>query len=415
MKTISLITSFLCFLCYAQAATITITGPTVVCPGTASTYTTSAANLGLAQKGCFSFTFLVNGVAVGYAGGISCPCARQSSTYSAPFTWPSTGNFEVKVTFTPFNVPLCPYSYGSLTGYVRVVVPERVYDSDGGLSFCSSGQSRTISVPTVVYNASEVCGWHHAYDWIVPSGWTIAAPSGSPYTVITGGIRTHSTSVTVTAPATPLLSGFTGNYFITVRTEPAWPYPKEISRQIWVGPYGGAVTISGQGAVCPGNVYTYTATPPGGQQSPGHTYSWVKPSNWSIQSQASNYITLYVPQSNPSYGPVQFTVNNGCGNSSNGVTAFPGYGCPTYLLKTFPNPVSDEITIELAQVDDNQLTVINEPLEEVRLINSQGETVRVISGCKEGSKIDVRTLPRGQYFLQVKLRDQIVREQIIIK
>ena len=105
---------------FASAATITVTGPTVVCPSTQYSYTASASTILGAQKGCFFFTFLVNGTAVGYAGGITCPCARQSSTYTTNFTWPATqGNFQINVSFTPFNLLPCPsYSYGSLSGYV---------------------------------------------------------------------------------------------------------------------------------------------------------------------------------------------------------------------------------------------------------------------------------------------------------
>jgi hypothetical protein len=102
--------------------------------------------------------------------------------------WPhaTQGNFQINVSFTLFNLLPCPsYSYGSLSGYVRVVVPEVMFDANGGLSFCSSGQTRTVSVPNVPYNSPNYCNWHHKYDWIVPNGWSVApTTTGEPFTFL---------------------------------------------------------------------------------------------------------------------------------------------------------------------------------------------------------------------------------------
>jgi hypothetical protein len=402
----------------AIAANITVSGPTTVCPGVEYTYTASASNAFGSQAGCFQMIFRINGVDVGYAGGITCPCGQLGSSFSANFTWPSTGNFQVYVRFLARNWPLCEdLSFGSLTGLIRVVVPSQVYDTNGGLSFCSSGQTRTISVPNVPYNNSNYCMWHHAYDWIVPSGWTVVPTNPSAqYTTIEGGIRTHATSVNVTAPSSTLATGFTGNYFITVRTEPEWPWPREITRQIWVGSYGTNLSLSGTAAVCSGNLYTYSATPPGGHKLPGHTYSWTKPSNWTIQAQQENFITLYVPQYNPNYGPVQVSVNNGCGTSQNGITTFPGYGCGGYggySMSVYPNPTQDEFIAEL--VTEEEVTLNEEVnINEVRLTNSTGEVLR--STDKSGKKVilDIRGLPKGQYFIHVRIGDQVIKEQVFI-
>ena len=63
----------------------------------------------------------------------------------------------------------------------------------------------------------------------------------------------------------------------------------------------------------------------------------------------------------------------------------------------------------------NEVTISQEPIQEVRLMNSQGETVRFLSECKEGALLDVRSLKRGQYYLHVTIKDQVIKEQIVLK
>jgi hypothetical protein len=400
------------------AATITVTGPITVCPGVKYSYTASARNAFGSQNGNFAFYFYLNGVQVGYAGGIDCDNNSQYSYATHQFMWPGTGNFSISVQFHPRNTLGCSSSWGYLNGGLsRVVTPEGISDLDGGLTFCTPGQTRTLRVPAVTYNQPATCNWHHAFDYIVPSGWSVTpTPPWDMSEVVTipGGIRTHSFSVDVTAPNTALQSGFSGNFFITVRTEPAWPFPKEISRQIWIGPYGSNMTISGQAQVCPGNLYTYTMTPPGGQKNySSHSYSWVKPSNWTIQGQASNYITLYVPQYSPDYGPVRAFYNNGCGSEVNGITTYPGYSCGGYMMTAYPNPGRGRLNIEMIN-NERETTEPKPKLSKAVLMNAQGQIIR--EGFVEDDKMtfDTSSLKKGVYYLRINVGSEVVRRQILV-
>lgn len=73
--------------------------------------------------------------------------------------------------------------------------------------------------------------------------------------------------------------------------------------------------------------------------------------------QAGNSITFYVPMYNPAYGTLKFRVNKGCGFSGySGVTVLPGYGCGgSYKTNIFPNPVSDELQLEIIRENGDEI------------------------------------------------------------
>jgi hypothetical protein len=334
----------------------------------------------------------------------------QNTSYTVPITWSTTGNFEVRVTFGNSYL-ICYTSSKSLNGTSRVVVPDKIFDSDGGLTFCSPGETKAVSITPIPSQSIDNCYWHHSFDWIVPAGWSISVPNGYGATPIAGGVRTPSTTIYVTAPSTTLMSGFSGNYFITVKTEPAWQWPKQVTRQIWVGKYNGSVSFSGSAGVCNGSLYSYSVTPPGGQIYPGHTYQWTYPNGWQVYSQSGNQISLYVPMYNNSYGPVTAFFNNGCGPDQSGITTFPGFGCSTgSSLLVYPNPTTDQLsfTIEEGVAVDSPASISG-----ARLLNSENQQVR--STGPGVNVIDVKGLPQGLYYIHVRVGDAVYKEQIIIK
>jgi hypothetical protein len=212
--------------CSSIAATITITGPTSVCPNVQYTYTASASNAFGSQKGCFSWSFWIDNKIVSSSSLVSCgSCSGQSSQSTKTFIWNTLStNAQVKVQFVANDqLPGCKLSEEILNVVVRVVMPQSVSDANGGLSFCAASQTKTITSPQS-YSDPAACLWDNNYDWIVPSGWKIIPNGSLQYTVIPGGIRTKSPNVSITAPS-PLLSGNSGNYLLKVRTEPSWAWP----------------------------------------------------------------------------------------------------------------------------------------------------------------------------------------------
>jgi hypothetical protein len=180
-------------------------------------------------------------------------------------------------------------------------------------------------------------------------------------------------------------------------------------------------TASGNGAVCPGNYYTYTANMPGGHR-PGFTYQWSWPSNWIFQSQWDNHLILSPPMYTPvGGGIVSVNVNNGCGTTSppSGITVYQGYGCYVYSYSVSPNPVENVLTIELEMdsgdaMKENALKGIVAEYD-VELISNDGEkmlTQRSVSGIV---KIDTKALRKGVYTVRISNNGTLTTERIVLK
>jgi len=192
------------------------------------------------------------------------------------------------------------------------------------------------------------------------------------------------------------------------------------------------MSVSGTPGVCPGNWYTYYSNVPGGHQA-GYTYQWIKPANWTIQSQGQNYITLSVPQySQPDYGTVSARVNNGCGGWSNysGLTVYPGYGCGGsgyYSYSVYPNPTSGILTIEAIREEVPEASVLtgseeNALAESVEieefdyaLYDMVGSPVRIGQSSDLRSSIDTSGFKKGMYHLRIVHKGQEETRTVIVE
>jgi hypothetical protein len=161
-------------------------------------------------------------------------------------------------------------------------------------------------------------------------------------------------------------------------------------------------------------MYTYEAVIPGGHSST-YSYSWTKPSNWSVMAQYDNFTRLYVPQYNPQYGTVRVSITNACGTSGySGITVYPGYNCGYYFVY-YPNPTNSDLKVEAIDATTEN-TLENSDLDfSVSLFDENQILMR--NGKNDNNKIviDVSNLPKGIYFLHISTKDQVIKEQIIIE
>jgi hypothetical protein len=400
----------------AGAADVTVTGPAATCPGEPTTYSATATAFGVALPGCFQFTFKLNGQVVQANGGIGCPCSSNLTSGQQTVTWPGPGTTEVFVRFLAKNEPGCIINqplFITGTHWGNAVVPgmQTLTDSQGGLTFCTPGQTKTITVAPITG-----CNWHHSYDWIVPAGWTVA-PTIETSTPITGGIRTRDHVVTITAPAT-LSPGFSGGYSITVRTEPMPEWPdskaKSITKQIWVGAPA-QILVNGPTVVQAGSTNDYSVTPWTGQ--PAFSSQGVMSTGllWTFPLTSTNagwncggcvgQTASVVAGSLSTY--VTATAQNSCGSATRNHEVFvqqtgcPPEGCEEPFF-VHPNPSKDELTVSLKGEGS------------VVLVDDQGNKVFSVKSKEKVIKIPVRQYKNGKYFLLITTKEGHQRRQIIV-
>ncbi|MCG8322164.1 MAG: T9SS type A sorting domain-containing protein [Cytophagales bacterium] len=193
----------------------------------------------------------------------------------------------------------------------------------------------------------------------------------------------------------------------------------DFSKDVQAGPFRTSqITVLGTAGVCRGTEYVYTAKVTLGHQ-PGYTYSWNYPSNWMFVSQNDNTIRLLTPSSSqPTGGPLEVNVNNGCGSS--GFTGFTAYLLPcrrfsaltspgVELFNQYPNPSTGTLTVE----QTGQARDVG-PYS-IELYNNYGERVTTISTSNRQVHLDTGSLPGGHYILKIIYRDGILTRRIVVE
>lgn len=396
------------FLTSSYAATISFSGETQVCPGMDYTYTASASDVFGSRKGHFEWTFWRGNTkihSIGYPIA-ACPGGGASSS-TVTFNWGTElGARRIEIRFKGMNTPLCDYvqpDFKSVNVNIRVISPGPI----SGLVFCSPNETRTVSVPGVLpFNSPVSCYFHYKYDWIVPTGWTVTPNNNVGYEVIPGGIRTFATSVSLKAPAN-VIPGINGNYNITVKSEPSWPYPVQSTGRIWVGPpmlngltcqdCGGPLPGSGcQGST---NIYESSLNPNYPANAP-YTFGW-SGINAEVVSNGANTAWATYNGSIGSYASVSATVTGLCGQDGSytwmGEIVYCGGGGTTTFV-AYPNPSNDDLTISSGDLEIKskggkyQVTIVNEQNKVMYQNESQqGQDI----------KVSVKDWKPGIYFIKM--------------
>jgi hypothetical protein len=196
-------------------------------------------------------------------------------------------------------------------------------------------------------------------------------------------------------------------------------------KSFWAGKFENTV-VTGQAAVCPNSIYTYTAQVPGGHSS-SYSYSWTYPGNWLYPYKYQNTIRLQTPSS-PNYGAVRVSITNVCGTSGySGITVYPRSGCGGYFMLV-PNPARDEVNIiinealPLSVKSDSGMVDLDiskyrmEELSEsvIRVYDSQGNVLNTEK--KSGTRFSISTagLKEGNYVIEVSNNKDSYRERLVI-
>ncbi|MBX7206042.1 MAG: T9SS type A sorting domain-containing protein [Bacteroidia bacterium] len=127
-------------------------------------------------------------------------------------------------------------------------------------------------------------------------------------------------------------------------------------------------------------------------------YQWYM-SNSAIAGATSQ---RYKPMQNDWY-MVSITDSNGCSNISDsfyvGFVGIPAIKTDEMVL-CYPNPASDELTIELS-------SILNETIEQIELWNITGQQVkRIVQPGASRVAIPCKQLPKGVYFIQLQTNNK---------
>jgi hypothetical protein len=418
------------FCSSVEAADLHVSGPNAVCPDQSYTYTASATGTFGARNGDFSWSVWRNGVLIPELtwGVIYCPNGSRQSTSTATFNFGKIlGPVRIKVQFLGSNNPICSQTE-TVWFDVNVRVPSM--GTISGLTFCSPGETRTLTIPGIPWQTADACNFHHAYEWTVPAGWKIRA-SGSTLPPVTGGIRA-GTSVEVTAPTGVTLSpGYQGNYTISVRTEDAWPYPQSTSGKVWVGaPYINATLNGGLIAftpnvndVCNSKNYSVGITLQGSR-----TGTWTRtaanPTNTTWSASGNNLSSYFwaVGQT----ATFRFSTTNVCGTTARSFsfrsiscTSDPNNPCAT-SSEVSPNPARGSVHIMIpapcaTSVTTSQPEARNQQNVFVALINSTGRTVRTFQPADLQFDLDVSEVPSGLYYLKIRRGKSVETHRVVIE
>ncbi len=165
---------------------------------------------------------------------------------------------------------------------------------------------------------------------------------------------------------------------------------------------GSISTISG--GMCPNQNYTIVASGP-----PGTIFSnWTASGNFSINGNGNTAnISTY---SSFNGGHVTVTLTNACtGSYLASQTLQYGYNCPNSLtseeVNIYPNPVNEsDLTIEWPE--SAEVTSVN-------LIDGFAQTIQTIQPKNNKVKFKIDNLPKGDYFIHLYIKDEIIRKRII--
>lgn len=335
------------------------------------------------------------------------------------YTFPDEGEYEIQASAAGCWI----YGEGvkTITTTSRVPIPSPI----SGPAMCSPGQAYSFTTSPTLASIfpgppDGNCFYHYPYQWTAPTGWSINGGGNTAFT---------NETVSIAAPVgTP-----SGSYTISVQgsiSKSGGGFWKSKKRDfsVQIGAFSSSqISVSGPGMVCNGNTYTYTANVPTGHQS-GYSYTWTKPSGWTVQSQSGNTIKFYIPSSNNSYGPVRVSVNNGCGTTpATGITVMPcSYMMSSGDFKIYPNPSYGELFVEYV-VEENQIGELSEkesktltikPTSIIFKVDIFDRTEKLVGTAESKDNkvyLDTKGLQPGTYYLHIYSDSQVIKEQILIR
>ncbi len=354
----------------------------------------------------------------GLISGPTVVCAGSSYTYSvtsvtnvSTYTWTAPANASVTAGQGTNSVTI-QYGAGFVSGTVSVIASNCISTSTARtlavgtvpVAPVITGQANNICNPTtgIIYTASSVAG-AASYTWTVTGG-TLVSGQGSNSITVDFPASFASATVSVRAVTACGVMSIIKNYAVAQR--PATPG-----------------VISGPAVACATASNTYSIAAVSGATS----YTWTAPAGWTINSGQGTTSVNVTAGTNA--GNISVTANNSCKPSTAKTLALTiNPGCRTArpeeeslanstdedgdLAKVYPNPFTDEFTIEYnsANVDEKvayKVFDITGRLAEAKAVgNNKGNNKITVNLPLEATGLYVIELQQGN----VAKRFRLVKE-----
>lgn len=213
------------------------------------------------------------------------------------------------------------------------------------------------------------------------------------------------------APKNPLVSGQAW-VKLTLTINSPINKTREITKNVWVGPYSSTnYPITGPSSA-PCRQYVYYSIP---SLENVFSINWVWPSGWTyVSGQGTRYLALQTGTTG-SGGIVGVQVVNTCGSPGSYATMYTSvFGTCGYSLSVSPNPATGEATIELVGNSKETLAVGTEWDLEV-YDSMQGMKEKKTNIKTTQTKINTFGWKDGVYIVRAKIGDEVISEKLVVK
>lgn len=292
---------------------------------------------------------------------------------------------------------------------------------NGGLVLgCSLGETIYISSLPKLPGQGQACYFHCGLKWEGPSNWLFTVEPGGPgqragYSPFYGSFGGSDSPMTIQVPSSGVSAGLVGYVNLTAEySECSAPNNTASSAQLW---FGSPAVSNGKVNGNPAN--SGTVYVPSGYANLNVDISGGGNTNWYITngsgslSPSGNYCSV----SFSSFVRVVVDASNRCGSG----------GSWTFYLSTQqgysgytigPNPAKDQVSVimEMKEMGGELIESVELYNEKSKLCSSVGsDKLKAGKYDKKTIDLDVKSLPRGTYFLHVKMKDNIEKHQITLE
>lgn len=383
---------------------MSISGPTEVCPIQEYTYTFNP-----------SFLFGACGPTSWWVLDANDNIIDSGLGGSATISFSNPDNQVFKVRASSAGGIGC---LGSATKTLWVTTKYPIPDISGPQTMCASGTA-TFSATV---NASGVC-FHHKLNWSFPSGWSATFSAGN---------------LVLQAPA----SVQSGYYTVSARVwyDDRNEYGSWRNYQFWVGkPKHSSTTSSLTG---PTSTYTNSNVSYQGATVMGVTsYQWILPSDWALLSSPGKNVALragsslgiktIIQRSRNSCGYIQDATTTRVRSRDTGGGGNPGSGGgpgggpvgplrvdegglieqiaeEEILPELYPNPATDQVFIRLSASPENELSTL-------RLYDLKGALLSEEKFSGTDATLDLSNLEEGIYLVTLENKLQSIRKRLSVE